>query len=952
MTGQNNNGRPLGFLGLKSRVTRMLLKWALIVGGVAALLISMGEAYSGYRDRLEYLDRHLTSLGAFTLPPLVKSLWEFDNEQARLQLTSFSRLPEITAIRLRQADGQEVFVGSEMPASDTMAREFLLVHVNEGRAHQLGTLTLMSDLRADRKHMLTQGLTLLASNTVVIILIVLISGAIYHTFVRRRLMVLAQELGHITPDDLRRAPSDPYWTHQPDQNDEFDDLVASINALKVTGGQALIDADATSAQLKKANHAYRALSMTNQAIVNAGNVNQLLDVVCKIVHDDCGYLLVWIGLAQHDPAKTVMPIAQAGFEEGYLTSGHITWEDCERGRGPTGRAIRERQPCCVRDIANHTEFALWREHALQRGYASSAAFPIISDHEIYGALMVYSAEVDGFFDDEIHLLTQLADNIGVGVAKLRSNEAREHASQLLQESELRFRDYSKASSDWFWEMDAHLRFSSFSENAETVLGSSPENFLGRQSGEIVSLNHVPELKALWDDLSARMNQREPFRDFEYRMGQEFGGRWLSISGVPYFDRNHCFMGYRGVGSDISSRKQIEQQLHDAKLAAEAANIAKSRFLATMSHEIRTPMNGILGMAQMLLTPEVSKSECIDYARVILDSGHILLNILNDILDLSKVEAGKLQLETVAFSPSQVLHEVKALFSKAAHTKNLPIDVAGDGSERPLYVGDVNRLRQMVSNYVSNAIKFTSQGRVSIEAKEVSRNKDSALLEFSVIDTGPGIPEDKLPLLFQPFSQADSSTTRKYGGTGLGLSIVSSFAKLMNGTAGVESTLGQGTRFWFQVRVSLVLENTHMATQNSLHEPDSQKSLTTFVGTVLVVEDNPTNQKVISFLLERLGLNVEIAENGEQAVTRMTQNPTPPDIVLMDVQMPIMDGYTATRHIRSWEKETGRIPMTIIALTASAFEEDRKRCHDAGMDDFMPKPVAFDDLQRVLSHWLS
>ncbi len=698
MTRQIDSGSHLDFLGMKSRLTRILLKWALIVGGIASLLISMGEAYSGYKERLDYLDRHLASLGAFTLPPLVKSLWEFNNEQVRLQLTSFSRLPEITAIRLRQADGQEIHVGSEISATDAMAREFLLMHVNEGREHQLGTLTLMSDLKADRQRMLTRGLTILASNTVVILLIVLISGAIYHTFVRRRLLVIARELGNITPQDLRRAPGVPRQTHQPDQHDEFNDLVTSINTLKVTGGQALIDADVTSAQLQKANHAYRALSKTNQAIVNASNVTQLLEVACRIVHDDCGYLLVWIGIAQHDPAKTVTPIAEAGFEEGYLATVHITWADCERGRGPTGRAIRECKPFCVRDIANNADFALWRDQAMQRGYASSAAFPIISNNAVYGALMVYSAEVDGFLDDEIQLLTQLANNIGVGVAKLRSDEERENAAIQIQESELRFRDYSEASSDWFWEMDADLCFCYLSENAESMLGLSQEHLLGRCVDDIVSTN-MPEWKEIGDNLMARLSKREPFRDFEYRMISEDGERWLSISGVPHFDRNHCFMGYRGVGSNISSRKQTEQQLQEAKMAAEAANIAKSRFLATMSHEIRTPMNGILGMAQMLLMPDVTRSEGIDYARTILDSGHILLNILNDILDLSKVEAGKLQLETVAFSPSQVLHEIKALFGETAHAKKLRIDLAWNGSERPLYAGDVNRLRQMVSNYV-------------------------------------------------------------------------------------------------------------------------------------------------------------------------------------------------------------------------------------------------------------
>jgi hemerythrin-like metal-binding protein len=404
------------------------------------------------------------------------------------------------------------------------------------------------------------------------------------------------------------------------------------------------------------------------------------------------------------------------------------------------------------------------------------------------------------------------------------------------------------------------------------------------------------------------------------------------------------------GYNVGFRVDITDLVR-AKEAADAASWAKSRFLATMSHEIRTPMNGILGMAQLLLTDDVSKAERQDYARTILNSGQTLLTLLNDILDLSKVEAGKIVLEQVPFQPAQLLHETQALFLDAAHQKQLVLTDLWLGESHARYVGDPHRLRQMLSNLVSNALKFTAQGKIDITGQELFLDGNSALLEFAITDTGIGIPEDKQELLFKPFSQTDSSNTRQFGGTGLGLSIVRSLARLMGGDVGVESEAGKGSRFWFRIRAKLisVAEN---ARQSQRAQPrESVLSTEQLKGNVLVVEDNPTNRKVISSLLAKLGLNVTIAEDGQQAVEAITQNGAQPDLVLMDIQMPVMDGYAATKQIRQWEQENIRSRVTIIALTADAFEEDRKRCMNAGMDDFLAKPVALEALRMVLSRWL-
>ena len=395
----------------------------------------------------------------------------------------------------------------------------------------------------------------------------------------------------------------------------------------------------------------------------------------------------------------------------------------------------------------------------------------------------------------------------------------------------------------------------------------------------------------------------------------------------------------------------------ARDAAEAANRAKSRFLATMSHEIRTPMNGILGMAQVLLLPGIEEPERVDYARTIVSSGQTLLALLNDILDLSRVEAGNLKLESVAIEPLALITDTAALFSQQARQAGLTIESSWAGAPDARYLGDPWRLRQMLSNLVGNAIKFTKQGCIRMDASEIGRSEHTALLEFAVCDTGVGIAKDKQHLLFQSFSQADNSITREYGGSGLGLSIVRNLAELMGGGVGVRSEPGQGSRFWFHVRLGLAPIDSNAAVPVFLHHaaaPTDAQLQNTFQGHVLVAEDNQTNQAVIQTLLDKHGLQVTLVADGQQALDALTvlQPVAPFDLVLMDLQMPVMDGCTATARVRAWEAQTGRPRLPIVALTAGAFEEDRRHCLDAGMDDVLTKPIAMDALQATLARWLA
>ncbi len=396
--------------------------------------------------------------------------------------------------------------------------------------------------------------------------------------------------------------------------------------------------------------------------------------------------------------------------------------------------------------------------------------------------------------------------------------------------------------------------------------------------------------------------------------------------------------------------RMVQVLEAANAAADAANKAKSAFLATMSHEIRTPLNGILGMAQLLLiADDLSDAQRKDYARTINSSGQMLLAILNDILDISRIEAGKMVLSVSRVDPAALVTETIEAFNSMAVTKGLTLTAAVDVPANRSYMGDVIRLRQMLSNLINNAIKFTPDGSVRVDASEIEYSDHHAVIEFAVTDSGIGIPPEVQEKLFQPFTQADSSTTRKYGGSGLGLSIVQRLAQLMDGAVGVESEPGQGSRFWFRVRLERG-PDINIEQMFSLEEVvPSQSAPADSKAVVLVVDDNLVNRQVAEAMLKRFGAQTVSVENGQECLDELYDG-LRPALILMDVQMPVMDGLTATRRIREWERENALPPIPIVALTGGVFEHDAQRCFDAGMNDFLAKPLSVNALDRVMAQW--
>ncbi len=477
-------------------------------------------------------------------------------------------------------------------------------------------------------------------------------------------------------------------------------------------------------------------------------------------------------------------------------------------------------------------------------------------------------------------------------------------------------------------------------------GYSREELLGRNS-RLLQSGKTP--KATYDALWQALREGRSWSGEFYNRRKD-GSEFVELAHIsPVRDAAGKIGRYVAAKRDITQAKRIEAELLQAKMQAEAANSAKSQFLAAMSHEVRTPMNGILGMAQVLLAPGIKEAERLDYARTILASGQTLLRLLNDLLDLARIESGKLELEANEMLPEQIMGQTRSLFAQSARAKGLGIESDWSG---PLarYLGDSHRLEQMLANLVGNAIKFTHQGTIRIEAREISCDADSATLEFAVSDSGIGIAQDKLALLFEAFSQVDGSTTRRYGGTGLGLSIVRTLARLMGGEVGVQSEPGVGSRFWFRIRAQRLAASPEQAevsgAQGAL--PDTPGLIGS--ARVLLVEDNPDHRRLSRLLLERLGAHVTLANDGQQGLDAIVQGESAP-IVLMDLHLPVLDGYAATQAIRQWERTSGQGRRAIIALTADAYEEDRLRCLQAGMDEVLTKPVSFESLRQVLVRWL-
>lgn len=482
-----------------------------------------------------------------------------------------------------------------------------------------------------------------------------------------------------------------------------------------------------------------------------------------------------------------------------------------------------------------------------------------------------------------------------------------------------------------------------SNEIENLTGYAAADFLNPQKREFGSIVHPDDRDKV---IAAVLDEKNTRFQIAYRLIRADGSEvWVEDRGQRVSDETNTPLWIDGVMIDITERKKIEEEMLAAKDKAEAANEAKSRFLANMSHELRTPLHGTIGISSVLRQTNLTQEQA-EYADIIENSSYILLHLINDILDLAKIESGKFTVTQSEFDLKNLVVEAFNIAKAKAHPKALRMKVEFAENLPEILSGDPVRTRQILLNLLGNAVKFTNEGEVSLEVVPGAIAKDSIQVRFIVRDTGVGISQENLELIFEPFQQADQSTTREFGGTGLGLTISRQLAALLGGEITVRSAPGKGSEFTATLSFQLVA-----AAPARAHEDISANSrpLEKIKGKkILLAEDDPTNQIVAETLLRNAGLHVQTADTG-QAVLAALQKYTP-DLILMDCMMPELDGYETTRIIRSQEPAHTHVP--IVALTANAMADDYEKCRAAGMDDYLTKPFRAEDLGQILLKWLS
>lgn len=501
------------------------------------------------------------------------------------------------------------------------------------------------------------------------------------------------------------------------------------------------------------------------------------------------------------------------------------------------------------------------------------------------------------------------------------------------DEQLRFKTYAELATDWFWESDQDLNYRMLSIGKET-LPEGLEQTLGKSLFDSRSAKET-QLYKKWSHFIYLTNRHKPFRKFEFEISLEKGNRWVSVSGQPMFTSENVFTGYLGTATDITYIKQREVELYAAKKIAETANAAKSQFVAMMSHELRTPLNVVLGNIELLLNTPLDKEQQ-NMLQFTQTSTKLLQTIISDILDLAKIEAGTFDLREEVVNPVELVNNVVSQFQREAEIKGLNLAMSASQTVLKQTCIYAVRVAQVLFNLIGNAIKYTDKGNILVLLEQQGKK-----LVFSVQDTGCGISTQHSKTIFQPFEQVAQVNKPRGDGAGLGLSICQRIVKLMDGELKFTSALNVGSTFTFYVPCLIMPTG-----QQGLESHTVKNSLTRPLN-VLVAEDHVANQILIKAMLKQRGHNVLIAENGKVALEKIGKSDL--DIVLMDMMMPELNGIEATKKIRAFT-EFSNLP--IIALTANVSVEDRNACIQAGMNDFLTKPLSGEALDNALTKWSS
>jgi len=728
----------------------------------------------------------------------------------------------------------------------------------------------------------------------------------------------------------------------------------------------------TEDKLRHVIRLYVLRSQINQAIIRTREQDELFRTICQVAIEFGQFRMAWVGLIDETDDR-VRPVTHAGQDDGYLDQILVTTGDMPTGNGPTGLALKVGEVVTSYDIAAEPRMLPWRDEALKRGYRSSAAVPFRRKGKLVGTLNLYATEPGFFTTNEQELLQEIAEDISFALEAIDSETERMRMEEELRRTNASLDSIIDNIPNMIFLKDAsELRFVRFNRAGEDLLGHFKDDFLGKNDYDFFPKEQADFFTGKDREvLRGKMVMDIPEEPIQTR---NKGERILHTKKVPILNENGEPEYLLGVSEDITERKRTEQELQqtnqDLEIAIELsnelakqarkANDAKSEFLANMSHEIRTPLNGVIGMTGLLLDLDLN-AEQHEYAQIVHSSGEMLLSLVNDILDFSKIEAQKLELETLDFDLRSTLEDTTDLLTIGAREKGLELVCLVEPEVPSLLRGDPGRLRQILVNLGTNSVKFTKKGEIVIRVRLESEDERNVTIYFSVSDSGIGIPANRKDSLFSPFTQVDNSTTRQYGGTGLGLAISRQLAELMGGKIGLESEEGKGSTFWFTAVFEKPPAGSGSAEEKLAKiagegaiERSAAKPVISENGKrkirILVVEDNPVNQKVAQAMLRKMGLRADVVADGQEAVKALQM--VPYDLVLMDCQMPEMDGFEATRCIRQEGSKALNPRIPIIAMTAATMQGDREKCIQAGMSDFIAKPVQKRELAEIIARWLA
>ncbi|MEK6697863.1 MAG: GAF domain-containing protein [Nitrospirota bacterium] len=587
-------------------------------------------------------------------------------------------------------------------------------------------------------------------------------------------------------------------------------------------------------ELRRMNRALKMVSECNQALVRLTEEADLLKAMCRIIVDVGGYRLAMVGYAEHDEGKTVRVMAHEGYEHGFFDNARLTWADTPASHGPIGEAIRDRAICVFKNIDSDQYPPAWRQAAHDRGYGAAVGLPLFAGGEVCGALAIYAAEPEAFDEKEMGLLTELATDLSYGVGAIRNRLMREEAEEALCESEERYKKLIESTTNYIYsvKMENGMPLSTMhSPGCVSTTGYTAEDYKA-DPYLWYRMIHEEDRQLVMKRINELLDGREP-RALEHRIVHKNGTiRWVSDTLVPKYDGGKL-VAYDGLVVDITEGKRL-QEVELARLTAEGANKAKSDFLANMSHELRTPLNSILGFSEILkdeLFGKINEKQH-EYVGNIYDSGKHLLSLINDILDLSKVESGKMELELSKVPIEKILYASLKMVKEKAMKHGVKLDCEIEQNADIEIEADDRKFKQIMYNLLSNAVKFTpDNGSVHVHARKVRSSEsgvrseekpppqpplgkggieggvvselrtmnselDRDFIEISVADTGIGIAPEDIPKLFHEFTQLESTYTKQHEGTGLGLALTKRLVELHNGRIGVESEFGKGSRFTF------------------------------------------------------------------------------------------------------------------------------------------------------------